>query len=203
MQLEHALAQLSAIHSQILRSEVFRGYRARPVAASGLLALLAAAAQTGPLAAKDSAGFACYWLLVAAVCAGLCCAGVIAGCLRGSLPRHSKMALLQLLPMAAAGAAVTAILVRPQAQAAHLLPGLWALLFGLGVFASRPWLPRAIGWVAAWYCAGGMLQLWLAEPSLPGPWGMGLTFGIGQLATAAVLHVGLERAASGGGDDGS
>ena len=26
-------------------------------------------------------------------------------------------------------------------------PGLWALVFGLAVFASRPFLPRAVGWV--------------------------------------------------------
>jgi hypothetical protein len=76
-----------------------------------------------------------------------------------------------------------------------LLPGLWAVLFGLGVFASRPYLPRATGWVALFYLAAGGLLLWAADRpgvALNG-WGVGGVFGVGQLATALVLHRNVER----------
>ena len=63
----------------------------------------------------------------------------------------------------------------------------------MNIFASRPYLPRTVGWVAAWYCLAGGVMLWLADGGLPKGWGMGITFGVGQLAAAAVLHLNLER----------
>jgi hypothetical protein len=75
-----------------------------------------------------------------------------------------------------------------------LLPGLWAICFGIGTFASRPYLPRASGWVALFYYAAGFTLLWIAggpEP-LTG-WWVGGTFGVGQLIGALVLWWNLER----------
>src|SRR5437016_2698218 len=46
MDLREALTQISAIREQVARTEVFRGYRAVPIAFSGLLALGVAAFQT-------------------------------------------------------------------------------------------------------------------------------------------------------------
>ena len=45
MELRDALTQISEIRHQMARTEVFRGYRALPVAFSGVLAVLAALAQ--------------------------------------------------------------------------------------------------------------------------------------------------------------
>src|SRR5262245_30324127 len=45
MELREALTQISEIRRQVARAEVFRGYRALPVAFSGLLALGVAAFQ--------------------------------------------------------------------------------------------------------------------------------------------------------------
>ena len=45
MDLHEALSQISEIRYQMARTELFRGYRAAPVAMSGVLALLAAVAQ--------------------------------------------------------------------------------------------------------------------------------------------------------------
>ena len=75
-----------------------------------------------------------------------------------------------------------------------LLPGLWALLFGLGVFATRPYLPRAVGWVGLFYLAAGSLLVGHAAitPSLSG-WSVGGVFGAGYLATALAFHRNLER----------
>src|SRR5690349_18569143 len=45
MELREALSQISQIRQQVARSEVFRGYRAVPVAVSGALALIGAVVQ--------------------------------------------------------------------------------------------------------------------------------------------------------------
>ena len=68
------------------------------------------------------------------------------------------------------------------------------MLTCLGYFASRPYLPRMMGWVGLFYLAAGAVLLLLA----PGggsvrPWGMGLTYGIGQLFAGFVLYWNLER----------
>ena len=43
MELQKAISQISEIHAQVLRSEVFRGYRAVPMAITGGLAIAVAA----------------------------------------------------------------------------------------------------------------------------------------------------------------
>ena len=71
-----------------------------------------------------------------------------------------------------------------------LLPGLWAICFGIGTFASRPYLPRASGWVALFYYAAGFTLLWIARGPEPlTGWWVGGTFGVGQLLAALVALV--------------
>ena len=74
-----------------------------------------------------------------------------------------------------------------------MLPGLWQILFSLGIFASCRLLPRAIFGVAVFYLASGLACLALARGELAfSPWAMGLPFGTGQLLAAAVLYRTLE-----------
>ena len=67
------------------------------------------------------------------------------------------------------------------------LPGIWAIVFALGVFSSRPYLPRYIGWVGLWYLAGGGFLLSQTSTGFAslGAW-LGAVFGIGQLGAALV-----------------
>ena len=58
-------------------------------------------------------------------------------------------ALGQFLPAVVVGTMVTAALVSSPDTAA-LLPGLWALVYALGLFSSRLHLPRAVGWADRW-----------------------------------------------------
>jgi hypothetical protein len=93
-----------------------------------------------------------------------------------------------------AGALITASFVHLSAALVPLLPGLWAICFGLGTFASRPYLPRASGVVALFYYAAGVVLLWMARGPEPlSPWWVGGTFGAGQLMAAVVLYWNLER----------
>ena len=140
--------------------------------------------------------FAVYWIGIAAVCRD----GVRDRLGRAGRSSKSRVALstvlAQFLPSLFVGAAVTVVLLNVDAGAAARLPGWWALLFGLGVFASRPYLHRSVGWVGASYLVGGSALLIVAEPGVvPSPWTMGLTFGAGQMLLAAVLYRAVEREA--------
>ena len=73
----------------------------------------------------------------------------------------------QFLPSVVGGAAITVCFTHLSAALVPLLPGLWAICFGIGTFASRPYLPRASGWVALFYYAAGFALLWIARGPEP------------------------------------
>ena len=75
-----------------------------------------------------------------------------------------------------------------------MLPGLWQVVYSLGIFASCRLLPRATFWVAVFYLGTGLAVLTLGHGDAAlSPWAMGLPFGVGQLLAAAVLYRTLER----------
>jgi hypothetical protein len=77
-----------------------------------------------------------------------------------------------------------------------MLPGLWQILFSLGVFASCRSLPRPMIAVALWYLGGGLSCLIFANGSdALSPWTMGMPFFGGQLLASALL-----KHSSGAGD---
>jgi hypothetical protein len=197
MDLSRALGQLADIHQQIAKGEIYRGYRSLPIAASGLIGVIAALAQTPDLGTSDPLGFVLYWGVIAS-CAGLVGASeIIYNYIVHDdriTRRRTRQVLGQFLPSLLAGAAITLSFVHLSAALVPLLPGLWAICFGVGTFASRPYLPRASGWVALFYYAAGMALLWIAGGPHPlRGWWVGATFGTGQLLAALVLYWNLER----------
>jgi len=197
MDLDRALGDIAHIHEQIAKSEVYRGYRSLPVAASGAMGLLAAWLQPRLLGASAPPAFVAYWM-ASAVCAGLVGGSEIAYNYvvhdEAAARRRTRHVVGQFLPAVAAGGAITVCVARFGDAQIALLPGLWAICFGLGTFASRPYLPRASGWVALFYCAAGAALLWTARgPWPPDGWRVGGTFGAGQLLAALVLYWNLER----------
>jgi hypothetical protein len=198
MDLSRALGQLADIHQQIAKGEIYRGYRSVPVAASGLIGFAAAWAQPPALGASDPVGFVLYWTVIAA-CAGFVGASEIIYNYvvhdNRATRRQTRRVVGQFLPSVLAGAIITASFVHLSAALVPLLPGLWAICFGIGIFASRPYLPRASGWVALLYYAAGVALLWIARGPEPlRGWWVGGTFGAGQLMSALVLYWNLERA---------
>ncbi len=199
MELHEALRQISDIRRQMARGEVYRGYRSMTVAASGVLALLAAATQSWwvPSPEGELERYLGLWIGVAA--ASLIAAGIeMSRRARGGgagLARQSTLlAAEQFLPCVVVGALLTLCIARAAPQVAWMLPGLWALVFSLGVFASRRLLPRQVVWVGAYYTACGCVCLAAGQgPDAYAPWQMGITFGGGQLLSAAILRWTLER----------
>jgi TctA family transporter len=197
MDLSRALGQLADIHQQIAKAEVYRGYRSLPIAASGLMGFAVAWAQTPALGVSDPVGFVFYWAFIAA-CAGFVGASeIIYNYVVHDdriARRRTRQVVGQFLPSLLAGAAITVSFVHLSAALVPLLPGLWAICFGIGTFASRPYLPRASGWIALFYYAAGVALLWLAHGPEPlRGWWVGGTFGTGQLLAALVLYWNLER----------
>jgi hypothetical protein len=199
MELRDALTQITEIRLHLARTEVFRGYRAMPVAFSGGVAVLASLIQAGTI--KDPAvqigAYLVLWIgaaVVSALAAGL---EMMIRARNAGSPMTRELTWLaveQFCPSLLAGALVTVVLLRAAPESLWMLPGLWQIFFGLGVFASCRLLPRETFWVAVFYLGTGLAVLAVArgEAALS-PWSMGLPFGAGQLLAAAVLYRTLER----------
>lgn len=199
MELREALTQITEIRAQLARTEVFRGYRAMPVAFSGCVAILAAAIQ-GVTIADPEAQMGAYLVLWvgAAVVSGLA-AGlemmIRARTAATSVTRElTWLAIEQFCPCLMAGALVTLVVLRAAPESAWMLPGLWQIFYGLGIFASCRLLPKPTFWVAVFYLGTGLAVLALGKGEAPlSPWAMGLPFGTGQMLAALVLYRTLER----------
>jgi hypothetical protein len=199
MELREALTQIAEIRQQMARTEMFRGYRALPVAGTGLLAMAAALIQSFWVSEPQSqlSAYLALWFGAAGLSLAIC---VLAMVLRhrylsSALQREiAWLAVEQFVPALAAGGLVTVAIVLSAPQSLWLLPGLWQVFFSLGIFASYRLLPRATLGVAFFYLASGSLSLVLARGEWAlSPWVMGVPFGVGQLLVAAVLYWNLER----------
>lgn len=192
--LERALADISEIRCQLARGAEFKGYGAATLLATGVLAAITgwAQAQWLPDAAHDVMAYIGLWTGTAAVSV------IVIGMetITRSRRMHSGMAqemvlsaAEQFLPAGLAGVLLTAVLVRFAPEAVWMLPGLWQMIFALGVFASCRYLPRPMLLVGGWYLATSLVCLALVRGADAfSPWAMGAPFAVGQTMVAAVLQ---------------
>lgn len=199
MELHDALTHIAEIRLRMAETELFRGYRALPVALSGVAAVVVAAAQAAqvPAPMQDLPHYLLLWIGTAGVSAAAVGLTMLARDQFGAASRTRNatwLALGQFAPCLLAGALVTLVIVRVAPEHAELLPGLWQILFSLGVFASNRLMPRATFAVGLWYLLAGTVSLLLARGDFAlSPWAMGAPFGVGQLATAGILYWTLEH----------
>lgn len=192
--LHKALADISRIRVQLAAGTMFRGFGPAVIAVSGLMALSVAAGQaSGVLPTETPLSFLLVWVVVAVAAATLIVLEMRARTQR----QHSGLADAMLLnavehflPFGAVGAVIAAIVMRNAPELAWILPGLWQMLVGLGLFAATRFLPRTVILAAGWYLAAGAVVLALATTTrVLAPWEMGLPFGIGQLLLAGILRL--------------
>lgn len=199
MDLQQALSQLDAIHAQVTRTEAFRGYRPLTVATQGLTAIMAAVVQALWIAdpASHVAAWLQLWLAVAAIAITIVAIDLAVDCWRSPSQfarRQTWQAVEQFLPCIAAGGALTWAVSQFAPSSLPLLPGLWAIVFSLGIFSSSRQLPAVVVWVAIYYLLAGLAAIALARGEYAfSPWSMAGTFGVGQLLTAWVLHSNRQR----------
>ena len=192
--LERALADIAAIRSQVARGAEFRGYGPMTVAATSVLAVAAGFAQSVwlPDAAAEIVGYLVLWIVTATVCVILIGAEAIARTRRihsGIADEMIHAATEQFIPAGVAGALLTFVLYRFAPQSLWMLPGLWQIVFSLGLFASCRSLPREMFAAAVWYLAAGLGSLAFASGDHAfSPYAMALPYGIGQSLIALVLY---------------
>src|SRR5262249_38003466 len=191
--LDKALDDIITIRIQIARSSEFRGYGPATVAATGVLAMLAAVVQALwiPDPATDVPSYLALWVTTALICVTLIAIEMVARSRRthpGLAAQMIHAATAQFVPAAVAGALLTIVLFRFAPYSLWMLPGLWQIVFSLGFLASCHALPRPMYATGVWYLAAGLTSLALAnEAHAFSPWAMGGPFGIGQLLMAGIL----------------
>lgn len=191
MDAREALAQVERIREQLARAESFRAFRAASTGVTGVIAFMAAVLQVR-LGIADPHNFLILWVIAAAVSILIVGIDIKLRVMNSDsmLVRDSAVvAARQFVPCVVAGALMTLIIRRCAPDSSHLLPGLWSILFSLGIFASRPGLPRAINLAAGYYLVSGMFILAKTDAVTAfDAWPMALSFGGGQLLTAGILY---------------
>jgi predicted benzoate:H+ symporter BenE len=76
-----------------------------------------------------------------------------------------------------------------------MLPGIWQVIFSLGVFSSCRFLPRPIVTVGGWYLMTGLACIALADSRALSPWAMGVPYSVGQALVAGILLCTAKEAA--------
>jgi hypothetical protein len=193
-----ALSEIRSIRGHVARYMEFRGYGPLTLTGTGVLAIVLAALQKHWAVdlEHEPARFLAMWIGAAAVSLTFTGIETVARARRIHSALAMQMlhaALEQFLPAIVAGILLTAVVARAAPQSLWMLPGLWQMLFSLGVFASCRFLPRATFWVGVWYLATGMACLAMGPDALASAWEMGIPFGVGHLMVAGVLQFGYRH----------
>ncbi len=190
--LNKALAEIGTIRRQLARTTEFRGYGPATLAATAAIALAAACIQSqwAIEPARHLDRYLIIWLTTAAVSAALIGTQMMTRAQRvhsGMADEMIRIAVEQFLPSLGAGVLLTIVLARFVPSALWMLPGLWQICSGIGIFSSCRFLPRPMLAAGAWYLLCGLLCISLGGERAFSPWTMGIGYGAGQLIAAGAL----------------
>lgn len=187
-----ALGDISSIRKQVASTTQFRGYGPATLAATSGFAILAAGAQAIwlPDPSRHLSVYLGIWITTAVFCAALTGVQMYTRTRRihsGLSNEMLRMAVVQFLPSVGAGLLVTIVLLHSVSLATWMLPGLWQVIFSLGVFSSCRFLPKTTMVAGAWYLFTGLGCLAMGGNQALSPWTMGIPYGVGQLLVAGIL----------------
>jgi hypothetical protein len=199
--LRDALDDINAIRNQVALNTQFRGYGPASIAASGILALVIACAEAWwRNDAHDFPVFLTIWASTAAITVALTALEAIVRARRvhsGFATQMIRAAADQFLPAVTISILLTVVFARFAPQDLWVLPGIWQLLFSLGVFSSCRFLPKPTFAVGIWYLVAGLYCLVVQSATRDfSPWTMGIPFGFGQLLVAGILRFGFKEICS-------
>ncbi|EIJ41225.1 hypothetical protein BegalDRAFT_0304 [Beggiatoa alba B18LD] len=196
MEIEKALDQLATIHAHLSRTEPYRGLRALPIAFTALSGFIAMLIQAIWLD-ENPYYFLMLWVGIATLNIAITLIFLTHRYLyhQTALAREKDHAMfLQFAPSLFAGGLVALVAGQVGESFIIHLPALWCLIFGLGIFACRPYLPFKMLWAGTFYLlAATVLFLQALAGTSLHPINMGFAFGIGQLIIAGILYWDLER----------
>jgi hypothetical protein len=193
-ELDRALLDINFVREHIARTTQFRGYGPLTLAATGVFALGVAVmeAQRPSAVHGQALEFILVWCATAAVAVTLIGIEAIVRSRRlhgGMAVEMLQSAIEQFLPAVTAGVLVTFAFARWAPASLWMLPGLWQIIFSLGVFATARILPRMVFIVGIWYLGCGLASLAMGQRDPLSPWSMGIPFGGGQLLVACILQI--------------
>ena len=145
-----------------------------------------------PDPAADVHVYIALWVATAVICAILIGIEMVARTRRihsGLADEMIHAATEQFIPAGVAGVLLTVVLYRFAPHSLWRLPGLWQIVFSLGIFASCRSLPRAMFGAGVWYLAAGLASLAFANNARAfSPYAMAVPYGLGQFYIAIVLY---------------
>jgi hypothetical protein len=199
--LNRALVDIRNIRRQVAQTTEFRGYGPLALSATAVLALLAGVVQSRwiPEPANSPVQYVALWLATALICAALIASQMIGRAKRlhsGMADEMIRMAVAQFLPAAVAGAVLPFLLLRVSGDVFWLLPGLWQIIFSLGVFASCRCLPRPMLLVGAWFLLTGLACVALGDVRALAPAMMSGAYAIGMMMVAAMHYFSAQKAST-------
>ena len=190
--LDRALGDISSIRKQMASTTEFRGYGPATLAATGVFAV--AAAEVQKLWVVDPvhhvSAYLSLWISTAVLSAALAGAQMYTRSRRihsALSDEMIRMAVEQFLPSVGAGLLLTIVIVQYVPAASWMLPGMWQVIFSLGIFSSCRFLPRPMIAAGTWYLLTGLGCIAMAGSAALSPWAMGIPFGVGQFLVAAIL----------------
>jgi hypothetical protein len=196
--LNRALVEIRSIRRHVAQTTEFRGYGPATLFATAILAALAGMVQAYwlPDAAFRPAQYVALWLGTAVFCAALIASQMLARANRihsSMADEMIRMAVAQFLPAAIVGVALPFLLLRVPQGLFWILPGLWQIVFGLGVFACSRCLPRAMLFAGAWFLLAGLGCIALGDARALAPMTMSVVFGIGMAMVAAIHYFSAKK----------
>ena len=192
MDVTRAIADLDEVRSRLASVQRFRGLSGPAALASGVAALAAGAVQLAVVPAPHGIGDAGLYVAIWIACLAFALAvnyGAVAVWLARNWSSRTRTELqtaaIAVTPSIVGGGAFTAaLLARGEIG---LLPGMWALCYGLGLLAARSMLPRGTVSIALSFTALGSTLLFAPGTNALAWWVMPLTFGMGQSAIGVLI----------------
>jgi hypothetical protein len=199
--LNRALVDIRNIRRQVAQTTEFRGYGPLTLSATAVLALIAGAVQARwlPEPASSPVQYVALWLTTALLCAALIASQMIGRAKRlhsGLADEMIRMAVAQFLPAGIAGAILPFVLLRVPGDVFWMLPGLWQIIFSLGVFASCRCLPRPMMLAGAWFLITGFACVALGDGRALAPAKMAGSYAIGMTLVAVLHHLSAQKAST-------
>lgn len=200
-ELNQALVDIRTIRRQVAETTEFRGYGPLTLSATAVVAMVAGAVQLRwlPEPAAHPEEYVALWLATGVLCAALIATQMLTRARRlhsGMADEMIRMAVAQFLPAAFAGAILPFVLLNVTHEVFWMLPGLWQIIFGLGVFASCRCLPRPMFVVGMWFLLTGLACIAVGDSRVLMPGTMSGSYAIGMILVAAIHYFSAKKAPS-------
>jgi hypothetical protein len=191
-EIERALLDIAEVRERLAISQRFKGYSGVAAAASGAFALVAGVVQSltvpFPATAHDGRMYFAIWLTCCAASAIVNYGAIAHWFVNVASPAQrsqTRTVGLSILPALILGAAFSFALLGGGHEA--YLPGVWYGCYGVGLFASRTTVPRAVVGIAAVFLIVGIALLFVPASIALAWYVLPLGFGLGQLAIGAII----------------